>query len=261
MFKIEQAIPAIFPVRSLTTGLPLTGLTIPYIVYDEARVSFDTGNATEIAGGLYYVSFTPDAAGIWAVELLKTAASPYVVGAQSFPVEMGMEADVESLQPTTGEFEIYILSEDFAAIELSDDGTSPQLTVESSTGVATEGGAEADPRWTEDWTLDALGVTNILSILFDLHWQMKISGVGTGYAKWQVSGDGGSNWVDVTTNLETIHTTYEEMAIVGAKSAISTITAGTSKLQMRLCAWTSATSVQVRIRNSSKMKITGRKSA
>ena len=261
MFKIGQAIPAIFPVRSLTTGLPLTGLTIPYIVYDEAHVSFDTGLATEMGGGLYYVSFTPDAAGIWTAELLKTSAAPYVVGSQSYPVEMGMEADVSTLKVYITDYMIYLLSEDFAAIELSSDSTAPQLTVESSTGVATEVGAMADPRWSEDWTLDAYGTTNILSLYFSLHWQMKITGAGTGYVKWQISGDGGGTWVDVTTNIETIITDYVDVYIAGPKTAMATIAAGVGQLQMRLVAWTTATTVEVRIANDSKIRITGRKSA
>jgi len=66
---------------------------LAYVIYDETGTSWATGNMTELAStGLYYVDWTPDAAGVWLFEITKGT----VKDAFEFYVGQGQEADIET---------------------------------------------------------------------------------------------------------------------------------------------------------------------
>ena len=153
---------------------------------------------------------------------------------------------------------IYLVAEDMGVTELTDNGSNPAFTGAVSETHATEGTAEASPAWTENYDLEQAMTTNIVSVFYDLEAQVKITGAGTAYSKWQMSGDGGATWVDVTDNFSTTSTDYEDFVRIGVGIPFSTIVAGADQLQARLCCWTSATSVQSKIRSNSYVRITGR---
>jgi len=158
-----------------------------------------------------------------------------------------------------GHVVIYIVAEDMATTEGDDDGSNPALTTEVSKTCASEAAAESDPSWSEDIDFEQTGTITVISIFHELHWQMKITGSGTGYAKWQISGDGGTTWIDLCVNVEETGTTYADKKRVHVGTPITSITSGTNKLQFRLCAWTTATSVQTKVRCNSYTRITYRK--
>ena len=96
---------------------------------------------------------------------------------------------------------IYPAAEDRATTELDGDGTSPNYLAELSQSNADEAAGMASPAWTEDFDFEQVGTITIISIYADLHWAQKQTGGGTSSAKMQISGDGGSTWIDLTDNV------------------------------------------------------------
>jgi len=324
MYEVSEAIEAKFFLIDPSTGDPATTKTVTVVVYDEADVSFATGSATEIAGGLYTYTFTPDAAGEWTIRF--ACADPKQYGALCFPVGKGIEKDIEdkvdiidgfhdvptadavtdskirdvvgrktdSAQTTVGttrsiiayvkgilnqlanatfgldalkhtqhevdDVAVYFVAEDQGTTEISDDGTSPALTAEVSKTNANEAAGMADPSWSEDINFEQDGTITVISIFYELHWQQKRTGGTTCSAKWQISRDGGSNWVDLTDNMAETGTTYADKSRIGVGVHIPTIVAGANQLEFRLCAWTDGTSVETKVRSDSYVRITYRKS-
>lgn len=146
--------------------------------------------------------------------------------------------------------------------EITDDGTSPALTPEVSSAAATEAAGMAAPSWVEDINFEqTIGTLTIISIYYELHWQMKVTGAVTGYAKWQISRDGGANWVDVTDNVAEAGVAYVNKTRIGVGVHIPTVVAGVNQLRLRVAAWQSAAgSVETRIRSDSYLRVTYRKS-
>lgn len=237
-------------------ALGISSATITYTVYDETdTVTAQTGSMSEIAStGMYTCSWTPDAAGEWTVRI--TATSPVLETAFIYAIGIGDGVLIHQV----GQAVIYLLSEDMAATQGTDDGTNPPLTSEVSKANADESAAEADPSWSEDFNLEQNGTITIVSMLLLVEWQMKRTGGTTAYSKWQVSGDGGSTWTDVTGNLSTLSDSYVDQMVMEVGSKISTIDSGANKLQYRLCAWTDGTTVETKVRASSYAVIEYRKS-
>lgn len=155
---------------------------------------------------------------------------------------------------------IYIVAEDIGTTEISDDGSSPALTAESSKSNANETAGEADPNWSEDIDFEPGGTTTIISIFYELHWQQKRTGGTTSSGKLQISGDGGSSWVDVTDDITETGTTYADKTRIGTGRHITAVTAGSNQLQMRLVTWSAdATSVETKMRSDSYIRPTYKK--
>ena len=97
MLKVGEA----FKTSILVTdpsGLPATGKTISYTIYDETHTVFATGSLTEIevdeeGTGVYYVSWTPDAVGYWIVEFFYDSEFRFY-DARLYQVGLGLEADI-----------------------------------------------------------------------------------------------------------------------------------------------------------------------
>ncbi len=154
---------------------------------------------------------------------------------------------------------IYIVAEDIGTTEIPEWTGVPLLTAESSKANANEGAGEADPNWSEDIDFESDGTITIVSIQYTIHFQMKITGAGTGNAKLQISGDGGSNWVDFSVDLTETGTTYADKVIIGTGRHITAVTKGANQLQIRVVTWSNATSVETKMRSDSYIRPTYKK--
>ena len=154
---------------------------------------------------------------------------------------------------------IYIVANDMGTNEITDTGASPALTAESSKANANEAAGEADPNWTEDFDFEHSGTITLKAIFFELRWQQKRTGGTTCSAKWQISGNGGVAWVDITDNVVELGAAYVNKTRIGVGRHITLVT-GANQLQLRLCAWTDGASVETKVRSDSYMRITYRKS-
>lgn len=155
---------------------------------------------------------------------------------------------------------IYPAAEDRATTELDGDGTSPNYLTESSQSNLNEAAGMATPAWTEDIDFEQAGTLTVISIYAELYWAQKQTGGGTSSAKMQISGDGGSTWVDLTDNVTETGTSYALKTRAGVGRWLTAITAGANQLQIRLCQWGGTTSSQVKLREDSYLRITYRKS-
>ncbi len=160
---------------------------------------------------------------------------------------------------------IYPVAEDMDTTEITDDGAAPALTGEIASSEITEGGAQDNPSWSELINFEQMGVITIISIYIELHWQQKYTAGGAStdtWAKWQISRDGGTAWVDITDNETENNPVYQNKTKAGVGVFIPTIVAGADQLGLRLCAWTDdgAASVETKIRSDSFIHITYRKS-
>ena len=229
---------------------------LAYIVYDELHASFATGNMTELGStGMYYANWTPDTAGIWVFSMSRGDTKDAFV----YHVEMGQEEDILDTQREVIDAVVYIVAEDMSTTEGSDDGSSPALTSEVSQANANEAAGVAAPAWTEDIDLEQEGTITTISIFYDLNWQMKRTGGTTAYAKWQISGNGGSSWTDITDSVTETSTSYVDKQRIFSGRHLTSITAGANKLHVRLCAWTDGTTVETKVRSDSYVRLTYRK--
>jgi hypothetical protein len=169
---------------------------------------------------------------------------------------------VSALSSATGtmvkDVVVYLAAEDVSTTELTDNGSSIIYLAEVTKNNANEAAGQTNPAWTEDFNLEQVLAMNIVSVFLELEAYIKITGSGTGYAKWQLSNDGGSTWVDVTDNFSTTSTSYSTFKRVGVMVPFSSISAGANKFQARLCTWTGATSVESKVRSNSYVRITYR---
>lgn len=171
---------------------------------------------------------------------------------------MGWE-DGGLLKPEVHDVIIYPAAEDRTTTELDGDGSSPNYLAESSQSNVDEAAGVAAPAWTEDIDFEQDGTITTISIFAELRWAQKQTGGGTSSAKMQISGDGGSTWVDLTDNVTETGTAYVDKTRIGAGRWITAITAGANKLQLRLCQWGGTTSSHVKLREDSYLRITYRK--
>ena len=179
--------------------------------------------------------------------------------------------EIDSLEETgheVGDVVIYPVAEDISTAEITDDGTTPALTAQVSQSNISEAAAMAAPAWTEDINFEQAGTIAVISIYFELYWQQRFTvGAGAGTttsAKWQISGNGGSTWVDVTDNVAENNAAYQDKTRLGVSLPITAITAGANQLQLRLCAWTDdaggVSTVETKVRSNSYVRLTYRKS-
>lgn len=153
------------------------------------------------------------------------------------------------------EIVIYPVAEDIGTTEVDDDGTSPALTAEVSETNANEAAGETTPNWSEDIDFETYGVITVIAIHYNLRWQQKRTAGTTSSAKWQISGDGGTTWVDVTDNVTEVGAVYADKTRIGVGRHITTIKPGSNQLQLRLCAWTDGTSVETKVRSDSYIRL------
>lgn len=93
MYAIGESIKAVFLFLHPRTGAVVAGATVTAAVYDEAGAQYSAPTVTEIGGGLYSASFSPDAAGEWIIKF--SCADPVQYGGFCFSVGKGVAKDVE----------------------------------------------------------------------------------------------------------------------------------------------------------------------
>lgn len=168
--------------------------------------------------------------------------------------------DIKSQKIEVQDVVIYPTAEDMATTELDSDGTSPNYLAESSQSNDDEEAGEANPAWAEDIDFERAGTITVISIYAELHWSQKQTGGGTSYAKMQISGDGGSTWIDLTDNVAEVGTDYADKTRAGVGRWITAITSGTNQLQLRAVQWGGTTSSELKLREDTYLRITYRKS-
>lgn len=103
-YKVGKAIVVSYVAPNLESGLGSAGTDVLECdIYDEANGSFlSSQSMTEIGNsGMYYMSFTPDAAGKWHARVFETVgATKKKVGARSYNVELTDISDIHSLAST-----------------------------------------------------------------------------------------------------------------------------------------------------------------
>jgi len=103
MHPVNEELTVVFCFRHPTSGAALTGIaaSIDVTVYDEAYESFETGNPTEIAKGLYYYTFTPDADGVWIPIAEYEGVSPVLTAPKAFLVGTDLETLISAIKAKT----------------------------------------------------------------------------------------------------------------------------------------------------------------
>ena len=194
-----------------------------------------------------------------------SATGTFTVDAFTANVEEGdeiivMRSELLASEYMAKDFVIYIAAEDLGTTEMTDDGTDPLLLGEVSQSNANEAAGEASPAWSEGFDLDPASDWSTISVFAALRWRQKRTGGTTCSVKFQISGDGGGSWVDITDNVTETSTSYVDKMRVGEGLWIGTISAGTDQLQLRMCDWSGdATSVETKLRASSYIRVTARK--
>ena len=179
---------------------------------------------------------------------------------------MGLLLNVEGL--LSQELVIYPVAEDVGTSELADDGTSPIYlpTSAASTTVITEGSPGVI--FSENINFSQEGQIEVTSLYFEGEWQTRfVAGSGNSTAsvsKWQISGNGGTTWIDVTDDFTNTSTSYVARIRAGAGRWVSSITSGSNMLQIRLVHWLNGNSAgaaasQGQARSNSYLRLTYRK--
>tara|TARA_Y100000310_G_scaffold341791_1_gene442168 strand:+ start:12851 stop:13399 length:549 start_codon:yes stop_codon:yes gene_type:complete len=168
-------------------------------------------------------------------------------------------------EPRVQEIVLYPVSEDVTG-EIDDDGVTPvyRPATAHSTNAASEGTAEA--AWTETINFEQQGSISIISAFYEFEWRTEYTdggGSDASYSKVQISGDGGSNWSDLTDNFQNTTTGSTTSRIRAAVSNVLTsVSTGTDQLQMRLVHWVTNASdtSEAHVRTNSYVRFTYRKS-
>ncbi len=100
---VNENLTAVFLFRHPTSGAALTGIaaSINAIIYDEEFASHFTGHPTEIANGLYYYVFLPDADGTWIPFAEYTGVTPHQAAAQAFIIGADLGALISAIKTKT----------------------------------------------------------------------------------------------------------------------------------------------------------------
>jgi len=166
--------------------------------------------------------------------------------------------------PRAQELIIYLTVDEAAAAELTDDGTSPAYYPASAHSTTSTSAAAA---LTKQITVESESTVTVSSMYIEAEWQTAIANAAsTSTSKVQISGDGGSSWVDVTddfTNQGTdINATASERIRAGSGKWLSTISTGANQLRLRLVHQTNNGShaSTAQLRSSSYIRLTYLKS-
>lgn len=170
--------------------------------------------------------------------------------------------------PNLQSLELLLLSEDAGTAELADDGSSPPYY--PAVAHMTNAIAEANPgvAWQKLFDLEQDGTITVLSMYLELEWQTLFTvggGAGTqSTSKVQVTGDGGTTWVDVTDNFTNAVAVMTPRIRAGVGLWLPAISAGPDQFGVRLVHWTDdaggVSTSSAQMRSNSRALITYRKS-
>ena len=118
---------------------------------------------------------------------------------------------------------------------IADDGTSPAYTPSHT---ATANISSNTVGWTASVDVSELSLLNIVSIFAEFEWQSRFNANGGGGAssqsKVQVSGNGGTTWVDLTDIFTNTATSLTTQIRAGTGKWLSQISKGSNQLSFRL---------------------------
>ena len=118
---------------------------------------------------------------------------------------------------------------------IDDNGVNPAYT---SSHTATANLSSNTVGWTISISVSEANVLNIASLFIEFEWQSRFnanSGNGTSsQSKVQISGNGGTSWVDLTDTFTNTATTLTTQIRAGTGKWLSQINKGGSQLQFRL---------------------------
>ena len=171
--------------------------------------------------------------------------------------------------PKIQEVVLYTTAADMGTTELTNDGTSP--VYRPAAAVSTTVITEATPGVVLTHTIDfeQEGTVNLISIYFECEWQTRfVAGTGDSTAslsKFQISRDGGTNYIDVTDNFSNAAAVMTNRIRAGASLPITTIVTGVNQLIVRCVHWLNGTvagtaASEGQVRNTSYIRLTYRKS-
>jgi hypothetical protein len=171
---------------------------------------------------------------------------------------------IGSQESQVQEIVLYPVSEDVIG-EISDDGTSPAYRPASahSTVLNTEG--TPGTAWSESVSFESEGTITVISAYYEFEWLSRRANGGANTAsKIQVSGNGGSTWVDLTDTYTHSTATLTARIRAGVSNVLTTVSAGSANLQFRLVHWVvsgngSSDASEAHVRSNSYIRITYRK--
>ena len=126
---------------------------------------------------------------------------------------------------------IYPTTEDSGTTAITDDGTNSVYLTEASLVNTTIWTSS----WSEDINFEQSGNINVVSNSMDIQFGIRTNNTNcTVAAKFQISGDSGATWVDVTDDVASNSTAWENKTRVGTGNWIPNITSGANQLEYRL---------------------------
>ena len=169
-----------------------------------------------------------------------------------------------SEEPQVAEVVIYPAAEDLGTTVLTDEGSSPPYTATSASTTS----STYTTAWSESVNFEPSGPSTIVAIYAEFEWQTRFvdnsGSAASSVSKIQISGNGGSSWVDMTDEFTNTATSYTNRVRIGVGQWISTVAAGSNQLQIRLVHKTntgsSADASNAQIRVNSYLRISYRKS-
>ena len=169
-----------------------------------------------------------------------------------------------SEEPQVAEVVIYPAAEDLGTTVLTDEGASPPYTATSASTTS----STYTTAWSESVNFEPSGTSTIVAIYAEFEWQTRFvdnsGSAASSVSKIQISGNGGSSWVDMTDEFTNTATSYTNRVRIGVGQWISTVAAGSNQLQIRLVHKTntgsSADASNAQIRVNSYLRISYRKS-
>ena len=166
--------------------------------------------------------------------------------------------------PRAQELIIYLTADSAGTTEISDDGTSPPYYPASPHSTAA---TSATAALTKQITVESEGTVTVSSMYVEAEWQTAVANAAsTTTSKIQVSGNGGSSWVDVTDDFAhqgtSISAATSDRIRAGSGKWLSTISTGSNQLRIRLVHQTSNAShaSTAQLRSSSYIRLTYLKS-
>ena len=219
--------------------------------------SIDTSTQMTLSGNLANAYTTAASATICkSTSFVPIVLTTNVVGATDNALVVGT--------PRAQELIIYLTADSAGTAEITDDGTSPPYfpsTAHSTTATS------ATAALTKQITVESEGTITVLSMYIEAEWQTAIANAAsTTTSKVQISGNGGSAWVDVTDDFAhqgtDITATAADRIRAGSGKWLSTISTGANQLRLRLVHQTSNAShaSTAQLRSSSYIRLTYLKS-
>jgi len=146
----------------------------------------------------------------------------------------GLTVPFPSIQPLN-EVIVYPVGITLGTTAVDDSGISPAYT---STHTATANISANTVGWTASVNLSEASLLYIASLFIEFEWQSRFNansgGGASSQSKIQISGNGGTTWVDLTDTFTNTATSLTTQIRAGTGKWLSQINQGANQLQFRL---------------------------